>query len=284
MHLDPEDQTDGEQTVRYDRRGRRRLQPKRVEKKVLDVIRQRLAFPEDFPSTVEEDVTHTRVVRNSEGEILPVHGFGVTKDPIDDTESGLQVRVFVVMFGTHDRVPVGNGPEHCIVRFVPDALALDGEVEEGLSTEVRFVLEPGDDHGTSGRTIETFEHRVVETFQRSGPDAGVPDDLGDEPHDSHDDVRVHRHLEHPGDAVRVQHVAGPINLLVEERGWLVWYTGNGKPGVIAEVAPIKCTEPAQTMKTRLWLRSVPPPEELTSEPPPDSLEVLLCSSSKRIKE
>jgi len=155
------------------------------------------------------------------------------------------------MFGAHDRVPFGNESEHGIVGFVPDALALDGEVEEDFGAEVCFVLEPGDDYGTSERPIEAFEHRVVESFQRSGPDAGVPDDLGDEPHDGHDDVRVHRHLEHPSDAVRVQHVAGPTSLLVEERGWLVWHTGNGQLDVIPKVAPIKCTEPAQTIKTRL---------------------------------
>jgi len=31
----------------------------------------------------------------------------------------------------------------------------------------------------------------------------MPNDLGNESHDGHDDVRVDRHLEHPGDAVRV---------------------------------------------------------------------------------
>jgi len=51
--------------------------------------------------------------------------------------------------------------------------------------------------------IEALEDRIVKTLQCSGPNAGVPNDLGDESHDGHDDVRVHRHLEHPGDAVRV---------------------------------------------------------------------------------
>ena len=124
VQLDPEGQTDGELAVRYDQR--RRLQSKRVENEGLDVISQRPAFPEDVPSTVEEDVTHPSVVRNGEEEILPVHGFWVTKDAIDDVGSRPQIRVFVVTFGGHDEVPARNGLEHGLVEFATNTLALDG--------------------------------------------------------------------------------------------------------------------------------------------------------------
>ena len=40
-----------------------------------------------------------------------------------------------------------------------------------------------------------------------------------EPHDGHDDLGVHRRLENPSDAIRVQHEAVPVGLLIEERGW-----------------------------------------------------------------
>jgi len=70
----------------------------------------------------------------------------------------------------------------------------------------------------------------------------VPNDPGNEPHDSHDEVRVHRlHFDHPGDAVRVQHIDMPIGLLVEERGWLIW-AGHEQPDVITEVAAAECAE------------------------------------------
>jgi len=32
----------------------------------LDIVRQRLAFPEDIPGAVEKDMTHPSVVWNSE--------------------------------------------------------------------------------------------------------------------------------------------------------------------------------------------------------------------------
>jgi len=115
---------------------------------------------------------------------------------------------------SHYRMPVRDGLGDCLVGFVTDALALDREVEEGLGGEVRLVPELGDHHGSSGRTTEALENRVVESFQWSGPDAGIPNDLGDKSHDGHDYVRVHRHLEHPGDAVRVQDVAITIGLLI----------------------------------------------------------------------
>jgi len=104
---------------------------------------------------------------------------------------------------SHDRVPVRNGLEDRLVGLMTDALGLNREVEERLGAEVRLVPQLGDHHRSTRRTIEALENRVVEPFKWSGPNAGMPNDLGDKPHDGHDDVRVHRHLEHPGDAVRV---------------------------------------------------------------------------------
>jgi len=47
---------------------------------------------------------------------------------------------------------------------VTDALALGREVEESLGAEVGLVPQLGNYHGTSDRTIETLEDRVVEPF------------------------------------------------------------------------------------------------------------------------
>ena len=71
----------------------------------------------------------------------------------------------------------------------------------------------------------------------------MPDDIGNEPRDDHADVHVHWHLEHPGDAVRVQHIATPVSLLIEEQGWLVGWTGHGQLGLITE--RINCATPAE---------------------------------------
>ena len=49
--------------------------------------------------------------------------------------------------------------------------------------------------------VEAFENDIVHPFQRSGPDSGVPNYLRDELRDGQHDVRVHRHVEQPGDAV-----------------------------------------------------------------------------------
>ena len=88
------------------------------------------------------------MVGNGEGEVLPIHGFEITKNSIDNTESRFQIRVPFVM-PAHDRMPARNGPEHGLVRFITDTLSLDGEVEECLGAEVSLVPEFWDDNGTS---------------------------------------------------------------------------------------------------------------------------------------
>jgi len=185
-----------------------------VEDELLDVIGQSFAFPENVQGAVQENMPHPSMVGNTEGKVLPVHGFEVAEDPIDDPQGRFQIRVSLVM-SSHDRVPVRNGLEDRLVGFVTDALALNREVEEGLGAEVRLVPQLGDHRGSTRRTIEALEDRAVEPFKWSGPNAGIPNDLGDKPHDGHDDVRVHRHLEHPGGAVRLQDVAISTGLLVE---------------------------------------------------------------------
>jgi hypothetical protein len=285
VQLDSEDQTDDEQTVGDDRPRRGRFQSKGVKNEFLDIVGQRLALPEDIPGAVQEDMTHPSVVRNSERKVLPIHRLEITEDAIDDTQSYFQVRVSLVVLGSHDGMSAGDGLEDCLVGFVADALALDREMEEGLGAEISLVPEFGDNHRASARTIETFKHRVVEPFQRSGPDTGVPDYLGNEPHDGHDDVRIHRHLEHPGDTVRVELIAMPIGVLIEERGWLI-RAGHEQLDVIPDVASVECTEPAQARDTTgFWSR---PFLLLLEKIRPNHFLVLfryfLCSSSKRIKK
>jgi len=51
-------------------------------------------------------MTHPIMVGNVEGKMLPVHGFEVTEDVIDDAEGGFQIRVSLAMFGSHDRMPL----------------------------------------------------------------------------------------------------------------------------------------------------------------------------------
>ena len=95
-------------------------------------------------------MSHPSVMLDGEREVLPVDRFEITKDAIDDAKSGLQVRVSLVVLGAHDAVSSRDGSEHCIVRFVADAFALDCEVKEGLGAEVSLVLEFGDNHRKTG--------------------------------------------------------------------------------------------------------------------------------------
>ena len=150
VQLDTEDQTDDEKTVCYDRRRRGRFQSKRVKNKFPDIIGQGLAFPQDSPGMIKEDVTHPSLVWNGEGEVLPVHGFGVTKDAVNDSESDFQVRVLPVIPGPHDWMSTRDGPEYGLVGFIANTLALDGEMEEGLGTEVGDVPQFRNNDGTSG--------------------------------------------------------------------------------------------------------------------------------------
>ena len=189
-------------------------------------------------------MTHPGVVRKGESEVLPAHGFGVAKDAINNAQGCLQVRVPFVVLGSHDRMPARDGLEYGLVGFSTNALALDGKVEERFGAEVGLVPEFRDNNWTSRRSVEAFEHRVVKSFQWGGSNAGVPNDLRDEPHDSHDYVRVHRHLEHPGDAVRIQHVAVPISFLIEERRWLFGWVGHGQLDVIVQTTPVERAKPA----------------------------------------
>jgi hypothetical protein len=70
VQLDTEDQTDSKQAAGDDRGGRG-FHSKGVQGEFLDVVWQLLAFPEDAPGTVEEDVSHPRVMRNGKRKVLP---------------------------------------------------------------------------------------------------------------------------------------------------------------------------------------------------------------------
>ena len=120
-----------------------------MKNKFLDIIRQRFTFPEDIPSAVEEDVSHPSVVGDGKREVLPIYWFIITEDAIDDTKSGFQVRIFLVVLGAHDRVSARDGLEHRLVRLVADTFTLNREMEEGLGAEISLVSELGNHHRTS---------------------------------------------------------------------------------------------------------------------------------------
>ena len=111
VRLDSEDQTNDEQAVGDNRRKREGFQSKGAKNESLDVVGQRLAFPEDIPGAVEKNITYPRVVRNSEREVLPVHWFEITEDTIHNTESGRQVRVTM-----RCRLEIGSVNTACRVR------------------------------------------------------------------------------------------------------------------------------------------------------------------------
>ena len=56
----------------------------------------------------------------------------------------------------------------------------------------------------------------------------MPNYFWNEPQDNHDGIHVFGHFEHPGDTVRIQHVAIPIGLLVEEWARFVGFAGHGQ--------------------------------------------------------
>ena len=104
-------------------------------------------------------MTHPSAVFTTERELLPSHRlrlsrfglyrFGGAEDAIDDIEGPLQVRVLLVVLGSHGLMPLRDGLKHDFVGFVTDALALDDEVDEGLGTEICLFLESRDNHGMS---------------------------------------------------------------------------------------------------------------------------------------
>jgi len=110
----------------------------------------------------------------------------------------------------------GDGLGHCFVGFAAETPALDREVKKDLGAEVSLVPGLGNNHRTSGRTIETLDHRAVEPFQWSGTVAGVPNNLGNEPHGGHDhdDICDHSPLANPGDTAQIQHVIVSTNLFI----------------------------------------------------------------------
>ena len=162
-----------------------------------------------------EDSTHPSTVRISELEFPPTGRFEIAGSGclIYHAESRFQVRVFsfVVPDG---RVSVGDRLEYLIVEFVAHALALNSDAEKGLRTGVSLLFELENHHRMIGRMVEAFGYGVVEPLQWGGSDVGVLNDLGDELHDIQDDVQIHGHLKHPGYAVRVQHVALQVSILI----------------------------------------------------------------------
>jgi len=85
VQLYSEQQANNKQTVRDNRR-RRRFQSEGVEDELLDIIGQSFAFPENVQGTVQENMAHPSMVGNTEGKVLPVHGFKIAEDAIDDPQ------------------------------------------------------------------------------------------------------------------------------------------------------------------------------------------------------
>jgi len=79
-------------------------------------------------------------IGENERRILPVHGFEITEDAIDDAEGGFRIRISLVIPGPTDRVLVRGGLEYCLVGLVTDVLALDRGVGGNLRTEASLIL------------------------------------------------------------------------------------------------------------------------------------------------
>ena len=242
---------------------------------LLDVVGQACTAPEDVPGTAEEDVAHPSVVRSSEGEVLPAHWFGstVNEDPIYHAESRFKVGVSVVVRGSKGLVIPRDRLEHSRVKFVVDALALDGEVEECLGAEVCLVPELGDHHKRSGWRVETFKYGVVKPFEWSGWDAIVPNDLGDELHDIQHNVFIRGLLEHPGDAIRIQHVTVPISFFTKWGGLAMGWTEGSKLVVMTPTGGARIAQ--RENSTGAWPQRSPFLTEYTSKPRCGPLEVSL---------
>ena len=61
------------------------------------------------------------------------------EDAIDVTKGGLQVRVPLLILGSHNWMPVGDRLKYDHIGFVASVLALNCEVEEGHGAEVSLV-------------------------------------------------------------------------------------------------------------------------------------------------
>lgn len=83
----------------------------------------------------------------------------------------------------------------------------------------------------------------------------MPNYLGDEFHDVQDNIRIDRHLEHPGDAVRIQHEIS-LGVLIEWDGRAIeWADHSMITGVVVGVVSAKPAE-------------ISPRGELSLKPPP----------------
>ena len=103
----------------------------------------------------------------------------------------------------------------------------------------------------------------------------MPDNFGDELHDGEDDVSVHRHIKHPGDTVRVQHVAMPISLLIKQRSLSISGAGHCELDVVVDRAGVEGVETAQGVgSNRLWPLLYRFFGENTGQPLPEPLQVL----------
>jgi hypothetical protein len=86
-------------------------------------------------------------------------------------------------------------------------------VEEGFGAEVGLILELGNNHRRSRRTIEALEYGVAEF---SSGMVGIPACQATSGMNFMNNVRVHQHLKHPGDTFRAKDVNVPIGPLIKQ--------------------------------------------------------------------
>ena len=134
---------------------------------------------------------------------------------------------------------------------------------------------------TSGQTIKTFKHHIIESFQWSGPDLDVPNNPG-----MNLMVAVMTSASiniSDTQAMQFKFNKQPVqtDILLKSGGWPVGYTGCGQLVVVAKAVPIECAEPAQTIGTprfrsRLFLLG-----ESTPEPLPGSSKIAFLVGADR---
>lgn len=94
----------------------------------------------------KQTVCHNRHQRGeapiggNEGDILPVHEFGIAENAIDDPEGGFRIKISLIMLGLNGRVLVRSELEYRLVGSVTNAPELDHRVGGSLRAEVRLIL------------------------------------------------------------------------------------------------------------------------------------------------
>jgi hypothetical protein len=162
VQLDSKDQADNKQAVGDDGGGRGRFDSKGVQDGFPDVVWQLLAFLDDVPGTVQEDVSHPCMVGMENEKFCQYVGSKSPKTRSMIPRVDSRPESFVVL-RAHDRVSAGDGLEHRLVGLVSDAFTWMTRWRRALSLRY-LVPEFGDDHGTTAgpdRSIRARCRRAV---------------------------------------------------------------------------------------------------------------------------